>query len=300
MSQKIPEETLLLWSRGPSATESAKAENAERIICDALNADTALAKLNIKVFAQGSYHVRTNVRQDSDVDICVLAKDFLYCEYPAGYTQADYGIYDVSYSFKEFKNEVELALTRRFGKLGVTRGNKAIDIHANTYRIDADVVAAFEHRRYIGGTQANPNFLSGTQFFADDGGKVINWPEQTYQNGIYKNNSTSRRYKRVIRILKRLRNRMQEEDITKAKDIGSFLIESLVWNVPEQAFASALYTDNVRAVLANIIANTGSQDKCSEWGEVNGLKYLFRPSQPWSRQQAYDFALAAWIHLGLS
>ena len=300
MSQNISEETLLIWSKGPSPTESAKAENAESVICDALNADAALAKLNIRVFAQGSYRVRTNVRQDSDVDICVLAKDFMFCEYPSGYSQSDFGIYDASYSFREFKDEIELALIRRFGKSGVTRGNKAFDVHANTYRLDADVVPAFEHRRYTNGPEVDPNFLSGTQFFADDGKKVINWPEQSYQNGVLKNASTSRRYKRVIRILKRLRNRMQEENIVAAKDVGSFLIESLVWNVPDNAFSSARYTDNVRSVLARIIVETENQDKCNEWGEVNELKYLFRPLQPWSRQQARDFVLAAWIYIGLS
>ena len=300
MAQNISEETLSAWSKGPSATESAKAENAERVICDALNADTVLAMLNVKVFAQGSYRVRTNVRQDSDVDICVLAKDFLFCEYPAGYSQSDFGIYDTSYSFKEFKDEIELALIRRFGKSGVTRGNKAFDVHANTYRIDADVVAAFEHRRYVGGTETNPNFLTGTQFFADDGKKTINWPEQTYQNGVDKNASTNRRYKRVIRILKRVRNRMQDGDIAAAEDVGSFLIESLVWNVPDHAFASSYYTDNVRTTLAYIIVSTETQVGCDEWGEVNELKYLFHSLQPWSRQQARDFALAAWNYIGLS
>ncbi len=32
-------------------------------------------------------------------------------------------------------------------KFGVTRGSKAFDVHANSYRVDADVVACFEHRR---------------------------------------------------------------------------------------------------------------------------------------------------------
>lgn len=60
------------WSVGPSTTESEKCENAERMIHDALKAHEGLKARTIKVFVQESYRNRTNVRSDSDVDICVL------------------------------------------------------------------------------------------------------------------------------------------------------------------------------------------------------------------------------------
>jgi hypothetical protein len=40
-----------------------------------------------------------------------------------------------------------------------------------------------------------------------------------------------------------------------------------------------------------------SQD-CTEWGEINELKYLFRISQPWTMEQAHAFVSAAWDYLG--
>jgi hypothetical protein len=40
-------------------------------------------------------------------------------------------------------------LTDFFDRGAVQRGNKAFDVHANTYRVDADVVAAFEYRWYF-------------------------------------------------------------------------------------------------------------------------------------------------------
>jgi hypothetical protein len=43
---------------------------------------------------------------------------------------------------------VQAALVRKFGLAGVHRGDKAFDIHANTYRVDADVVATFAHGQY--------------------------------------------------------------------------------------------------------------------------------------------------------
>src|SRR6185437_15613243 len=103
----------------------------------------------------------------------------------------------------------------------VTRGKKAFDIHENTYRIDADAIACFEYRRY----EDNGTYLTGTSFQPDSGKRVINWPEQNYENGVAKNGETGQRFKNVVRIFKRLRNKMAEEDIAAAEPIPSFLIE---------------------------------------------------------------------------
>src|SRR5690349_8220632 len=61
--------TFSSWSAPPSATEQAKCENAERAVRKAIDASSKLAPHTIEVFTQGSYANRTNVRQDSDVDI---------------------------------------------------------------------------------------------------------------------------------------------------------------------------------------------------------------------------------------
>jgi hypothetical protein len=75
------------------------------------------------------------------------------------------------------------------GADSVTRGNKAFDVHANTYRVDADVVPCFEHRRYLETPQSHW-FESGTELLPDNGGKIINWPRQNYDNSFAKNDAT--------------------------------------------------------------------------------------------------------------
>ncbi len=65
------------------------------------------------------------------------------------------------------------------------------------------------------------------------------------------------------------------------------------WNAPREAFQHATYTDDVRDVLAHVYNKMLKEEDGSEWGEVNELKYLFRPSQPWTRQQALNFFDAA-------
>ena len=70
------------WAQGPSDTENQRAENAERQIRQAIAASPKLNSRNIRVFTQGSYRNRVNVRKDSDVDIGILCYDTYFPEYP--------------------------------------------------------------------------------------------------------------------------------------------------------------------------------------------------------------------------
>ena len=296
----ISEDSFVSWSKGPGQTEADKCSNAETAVRKAIKASGELAAGNVSVFAQGSYSARTNVSQNSDVDICVRYDSAFCPDYPKGTTGETFGHVDGSLSFADFKTMVQKALKDYFGKTGVTRGNKAFDVHANTYRIDADVVPTFEHRRYTGrkNTDGSHHYLSGVAFDPDSGSRVINWPEQTYDNGVERNTATGRKYKRVIRILKRLRDKMQDEDVAIAKKTPSFLIECLAWNADIDAFKKDTYTAIVRHLLADLWNRTRKDDDCSEWGEVNELKYLFRPAQPWTCQEANEFLQAAWDYIG--
>ena len=259
-----------------------------------------MSRWDLTVFAQGSYKARTNVKQDSDVDVCVRYNEAWFAHYPEGKMAKDFGETTGALKFTDFKDMVGKALASYFGASFVTRGKKAFDLHENSYRIDADVVPTFQHRRYTG--NINPDrtyeFHAGVAFIPDKGDLIINWPEQNYENGVQRNDDTGRRYKRAIRILKRLRNAMQEDKISEANNAASFLIESLVWNAPLEAFQHDTYTEDVRYVIANIFNRTRTETDCSEWGEVNELKYLFRPFQAWTREQANHFLDAAWNYIG--
>src|SRR5207253_2817275 len=123
--------------------------NAETAIRKAIKASPALAKREIKVSAQGSYYNRTNVREDSDVDVYVRCSDSLFSDVPEGMSYSDFGLISPSaYPYSQFKKDVKSALEDYFGAEHVTPGKKAFDIKENTYRIAADVLPCFEHRRY--------------------------------------------------------------------------------------------------------------------------------------------------------
>lgn len=287
------------WGSAPSTSEQTKCENAERAIRKAISASPKLSSKDIEVFAQGSYANRTNVRQDSDVDICILCKNSFFPDYTMsqGLSDAVFGFSDAIYGYADFKNDVEAALRSYFGAGSITRGTKAFDVHENTYRLDADVVPCFEHRRFMGTPQTNW-CLTGTAFLPDNGGKIINWPRQNYRNGVEKNGLTGRRFKAVVRILKRLRNEMVANGYKVAEPIPSYLIECLVWNVPNDGFGQDQYRADVRYALARLWNQTRLDDTCSEWGEINELKYLFRLGQPWRRDQVHGFLDIAWNYIG--
>ena len=180
------------WAQSPGTTEAEKCKNAERAIKKAIAADSKLSRLDVTVFAQGSYKARTNVKQDSDVDVCVHYNEAWFAHYPDGKTDKDFGEITEALKFTDFKDMVGKALASYFGVSTVTRGNKAFDIHENSYRIDADVVPTFQHRRYTG--NINPDrtyeFHAGVAFIPDQGDLIINWPEQNYENGVQPHDGT--------------------------------------------------------------------------------------------------------------
>lgn len=289
------EDTFSSWAQPPGQTEQDKCDNAERAIRKAISGSGILTTRTVSVFAQGSYRNRTNVRADSDVDICICCSDSMFFDLPDGMQAADFGIgVPADYPYGTFKSDVHAALVDHFGAAAVRRGNKAFDIHENTYRIAADAVPCFEYRRY----RSDGTYLTGTGFLPDSGNRIVNWPEQNYQSGVGKNDSTGRRFKGVVRILKHLRNEMADAGMAAVQAMSSYLIESLVWNVPNPGFGHPTWSDDVRYALAHLFNETRTDDTCREWDEINELKYLFRSSQPWTREAANRFLDEAWNYIG--
>jgi hypothetical protein len=288
-------------SSGPASDdEETKRDRTEKRIKEAIRG-CGLAP-HVRVYTKGSYANNTNVRLDSDVDVCVEWTDTFAVDTlgPAdgadakalGYTPAT-----TSFNADDFRNEVERVLLNAFGGAAVdTSGNKAIRVAAGPGTLDADVVPCRELRRYdrVG---ASPHI--GSRIYPRRGWHVDNWPQQQYDNGVAKNRATGRRYKAVIRALKRLENEMVEGRIVPAP-IPGFLVECLVWQAPNGCFGHSRMLDDVRSVFRQIWTPLSTDDGCHEWGEVNELKYLFRASQAWSRADAFRFIDKAWDMVGVS
>lgn len=290
------------WSGPASDTEDDKRDRTERAIREAIQDSLELSGRIIRVFAKGSYKNNTNVRLDSDVDVAVEFQEIFYWDATndaAGMSRADLGItpYSGSYPPERFKDDVERALVSRFGRSAVDRGNKAIHVREDSRSLAADVVPCFTYHRYDSiDYNRRAVYHQGIQIHPDSGGKIENWPEQNYERGVAKNEATGRRYKRVVRILKRLENDMVAKGITA--EVPSFLIECLVYNVPNQGFQNYGYQADVRYVMAHLFNGTLNGGGSGEWVEVNGLKWLFHPTQRWSRTEAHSFVSKAWDYVG--
>jgi hypothetical protein len=219
------EDKFAAWAKPPSDSEIQRCENARLAVRKAIDQSLKLSQRNIKVFSQGSYRNNTNIRQESDVDIGVLCYDTFFPAYPEGTTHQTFGNTDATYHYQQYKNEIEEALVAYFGSKIVHRGNKAFDVEETSYHSEIDVAPFFEHRRYSN----SGTYLSGVELQPDNGQppKVINWPEQHYENGVAKNNATSRRYKAAARIIKNIKNEMSESGIAVPASIIGFLIECL-------------------------------------------------------------------------
>lgn len=288
------------WSRPPSRTEDERCENAVKAVRDAIAKSDKLKDRNLKVFPHGSYHNSVNVRQDSDVDVGVLCSESLFRFLPEGTTDETFGLVPATYRYTQFKDELVEALVVHFEGGAVRRGNKAIDVRENSYHVEADVAPFFEYRHY----QKDGTYRCGVALSPDKGELIHNYPEhlldgspkipQHFENGASKNQKTDRSYKCVVRILKKLRNEMEEASILAAKPIPGFLIECMVWNAPNKCFKGNTWDDKLQAVLLHIGESTKDDANCKDWTEVNGIKFLFHSTQPWKRQEAYDFVDAAW------
>jgi hypothetical protein len=296
------ESTFRRWSRPASNTEDEKRDWTEHAIREAIQESPELSDLSIRVFAKGSYKNNTNVRLDSDVDVAVELQNIFYWEAvndATGLSGADLGItpYSGSYRPERFKDDVERALITKFGNSVVDRGNKAIHVREDSRSLAADVVPCFTYHRYDGIDNSGwPIYHQGIQIRPDSGGTMVNWPEQSYAAGVAKNEVTGRRYKRVVRILKRLENDMVEKGVSA--EVPSFLTESLVYNVPNEGFQNNGYKADVRYTLVHLYNGTLEGGGAEGWVEVNGLKWLFFPTQPWNKSQAQTFLYSAWNYIG--
>ena len=287
------EQQFSTWAGPPSDSEKQRIINTENAVKNAINASEVLRNKNVRVYAQGSYRNRVNVRADSDVDVAVLYNGAFFHEGITQTTLDDLGYGDGAYNYSDFRMEVGNAL-RSFFKGGlVTEGNKAFDVKANTYRVEADVIPLFEFRRFL----SADTWETGVTLFPRSGAQIVNWHEQHYQNGVAKNAATNRSFKGLVRIIKTLRYRMLADGVASAKLAPSFMLESLIYNLPEEGISFNQWVDEFRSALATLYHATLNIETCDKWVEVNELKWLFH-DQPWTHADANAFVLDCWNYVG--
>lgn len=297
-SMKYSEDTLVSWTAPLSQTEEQRAENTIRMIKSAIDADDQLKSMSIEVFVQGSFANNTNVRSESDVDVCVMLKDTFHEVFPEGKSRADYGFIASSMTFQKYREMVKVALQRKFSAESVHDGNKSLKINENTYHVQADVVPAFQLRNYYYNGSTNPNdYVEGTWFVSKSGEEVSNYPKRHIRRGNEKNVATNYDYKKLVRIMKHIKNNMVDDHRANGDKITSFLVECLVYQVPNDIICRySTWTDTVKNAIIYLygeIANNRHKD----WTEVSGMLYLFI-NRKWTDTDVKQWLSNAWDYLG--
>ena len=294
------------WAKSPSETEDQKRDKTELQIRDALKASSALSKMGYRVYVKGSYANNTNVRLDYDVDIAVECTDFYYVDPIAAVADVKKVAaierlqnWTPKYTKEEFKDAVGTALTEYFGSKALSQGNMAYRVREKKTTLPADVVPCFQyHYIWDVNSQGDPLYYEGSRIYPPKGDYVHNWPKQQLVCGVTKNDATGRRYKRMVRILKRIENELVKADAMA--ELPSFFMECLVYNVPNDCFNHDTYVQDMRHVLATIFNQTLDSKKCEKWLEASERKYLFHSSQSWTVEDAHELSSKAWKLLGYS
>jgi len=152
--------------------------------------------------------------------------------------------------------------------------------------VDADVVPAYRYRDYSQDFLLKAtNYVGGIEIRPDSGGRIINYPEQHIRLGRKKNTETSYYYKKMVRIMKSLKEDMLENRKSLPASISSFGIESLLWNVPNKEYVQytsmGLCFSNVLVKLRADLVNF------SHYKEANGIKPLFPSTSMLSDYQKF-------------
>lgn len=294
---KFTHDQLADFTEPVSDTEADKIDHAVKAVKDALNASDIVFSDKYRVFGQGSYANRTNIKRKSDVDINVCYTDAFYFKLPTGYTREDFDFNSpATYSFSQYKNDIEQMLKDFFGKENVKRKNKCLHVKSNTYRVECDVVPTWTYKRY----DSRYTMAQGVKLISDSGGEVINYPEQHIENGKTKNANTSKRFKSLARILKNLKHKMKDDGFYCNDNVSSFLLECLAYNLPDTYYHVGETLDWNKILYDGICywynASKDEDIRWKSWTEVSGQLKLMC-NHKWSNSDVNMFMLKLWNYL---
>ncbi len=290
----IPETQLETWSNIGAVTGSSTTYNTIKNVLESSN--TPYADKNFKVFLQGSYGNDTNIYAESDVDIVIKLEDCFFSdlEWLSDNEKELYkkaGFIDAVYTHIDFKKDVLKVLTDNYKK-DVNPGKKAIEITASGNRRKTDVIAAIQFRRYykFNGSTTDNSFIDGICFFTATGGRIVNYPKLHSANLTTKHQDSNGWLKPMSRILKNMRTKLVNDGHIEAGVAPSYFLEGLLYNVPNDKFASSYQDCFINAMTW--IQTEADKDKllCA-----NEQYYLLRDNMPtsWSKTNGETFLNAA-------
>jgi Nucleotidyltransferase domain len=235
----IPLAQLETWSSQGSITQSKNTYAAVKTALEDLSAP--YQSRNFKVFLQGSYGNDTNIYDESDVDVVIRYDGAFFHDikarpideqtaFKAAFPNAG------TYAYSDFREHVTKALKAKFGT-AVKPGKKAIRIEGNGNRRNADVIVAFEYKRYFRFKGVfDESHETGMCFFGSDGTQIANYPLKHSENLTRKHQATGCEFKPLVRIFKNTRSKLIDDGLIAKGSAPSYYMEGLLYNVPNDKF----------------------------------------------------------------
>jgi hypothetical protein len=119
-------------------------------------------------------------------------------------------------------------------------------------------------------------------FWATGDGKIVNFPKQHRDNLSSRNQENHSRLKPLVRIVKNLRNKMQDDGVLTVGKAPSYFLEGLLWNMPYTHYQYT-HVGTIDAFVDWVASLDTTNLTCA-----NGIHFLVRNNFPTS-WKTYDF-----------
>jgi hypothetical protein len=98
-------------------------------------------------------------------------------------------------------------------------------------------------------------------------------------------------------MLKRLRDELVDVGKIAKGQVPSFLVECLVYEVEDDYFLVDDRYDRLKRIVQRFWQRSGDPGWITGAKEINRVKLLFGPHQPWTAEVVRKFAETAWARL---
>jgi hypothetical protein len=273
------------WERPASESEEAMIDRAARAVRTVISRNAWCTAEGIQIEPQGSYYNNTNVRQESDIDLRATHPD-VHIQYAANVVAA-YAYQALGYrstgkffvdTASRLRSELIKDLSREFGATNVdASGKKAIKVKGVPgSRAPVDVVPCFRLHYVV---------WDGRQYWTIPGVSILDrnmswtfsFPDQHHTNCVNKRARTQWRFKKIVRMSKRLRDELVEARALNANEVSSFLVESLMHGVEDAYFVVEQDDryDRLLRIIGRMRQQVYDQRSSSAALEINGINSLF-------------------------
>jgi hypothetical protein len=292
------------WERPASDSEEAMIGRAASMVRQVMSADPWFVAEGVQIEQQGSYYNNTNVRKESDIDLRAVHPD-IHIQYGPGVRESDayraFGYHGTGKTYIDslarLRRQIVMQLGSRFGGNIDASGRKAIRVNGIPgSRATVDIAPCFVLDR-IGQNPLTSRYwqVKGVTILCTDGSWTFSFPDQHHANGVAKRTRTRLRFKKIVRMAKRLRDELVQQGAIRAKEVPSFLVESLVYGVEDEAFLveSGDRYDRLQRVMSRINAQLHDAAWCNSATDITKLENLFGNDKGWTAASARQFAHAA-------